>query len=146
MSEKRMETAEKVYSHTATETKPGHLFQPGKSGNPGGRPKLHRSDYLREVVYGLAQEYPVTKLLRLLAEADTIATQRASWRGKVAIAQFILEQTVGKPVARQMGDTSQHDMLSEMIAAGAADMLKHWKVAAEKQEESVDNFREESLP
>jgi hypothetical protein len=122
-----------VYSSVDTESKKGsHLWQPGQSGNPKGRPKLQRTDYSREVTYGLAQEWPIARINDLLHEADAYADHHKSWRGKLQVAEFVLNRTLGKPPVMQMGDTSQHDMLTELLQDVARDIVQQQWVVKEE--------------
>ncbi|MFB0490201.1 hypothetical protein ABIE45_002787 [Methylobacterium sp. OAE515] len=69
-------------------------FQPGQSGNPGGRPKA--SAKVRE----LAREY-TEQALQVLVQ---IATEGESEAARVAAANAILDRAYGKPTQPIDGD------------------------------------------
>ena len=69
-------------------------FQPGQSGNPGGRPKASAK------VRDLAREY-TEQALQVLVE---IATEGESEAARVAAANAILDRGKGKPTQPIDGD------------------------------------------
>jgi hypothetical protein len=78
-------------------------FQPGQSGNPGGRPKV-----LAEVKQ-LAREYTAEAISAL---ADIVKDKKAPPAARVGAAQVILDRGYGKPTQYVEASVSVLDNLS----------------------------------
>ncbi|MDR3439869.1 DUF5681 domain-containing protein [Telmatospirillum sp.] len=70
-------------------------FQPGQSGNPGGRPKVIAE------IRKLAQEHAPEAIKTLV---DICTNPKASSAARVAAANSLLDRGFGKPVQPIVGD------------------------------------------
>jgi hypothetical protein len=80
----------------------GKPFQPGQSGNPGGRPKL--PDHVRDAARAHTEK-AITVLAECLDDADA--------RVRVTAANSILDRGWGKPA--QTLDVTHSDDTAEMV-------------------------------
>lgn len=87
----------------------GKGFLPGKSGNPGGRPRSERS--LLQSMYGEDGEKLYERLDKLRRDAGTPV------RVKVQIDFFLIERLLGRVQARQEGE--REASLAELLAMHA---------------------------
>src|SRR4051812_37020165 len=78
------------------------LFEPGQSGNPGGRPKA-----LKEI-QGLARSH-APAALDLLVQ---IAKSGQSEQARVAAANAILDRAIGKPAQAITGEGGEGPVLA----------------------------------
>lgn len=96
----------------------GKPFQPGQSGNPGGRPK--KDERLRRIE-DMAREHSEAALMALLDES-------ANGKGapRVAAAQAILDRGWGRPVERkESGEPGAFaDMTDEQVEAEAKEAIE----------------------
>jgi HEAT repeat protein len=83
-------------------------FQPGKSGNPGGRPK---KDERIRAAEELAKEHTEDAMNALI---EIALDKAAPARARVTAAEVILDRGWGKPVERhEVGTPGEFDHLSE---------------------------------
>lgn len=108
MPENRQKTGRK-----ATRTS----FQPGKSGNPGGRPKLTPEEKAEELALEVAcrekTEEALATIVSLMNKADKDSV-------RLAAAQFVIERGRGKAVQSNMhggpnGAPIEHRIVAEIV-------------------------------
>jgi hypothetical protein len=92
----------------------GKRFEPGKSGNPGGRPRV-----LAEV-RDLARQHATTAIQTL---ADIASNVKAPPAARVAAATAILDRGYGKPTQPIDANVSVFDGLSPDELAGLRDAI-----------------------
>lgn len=100
---------------------PRTAFRPGRSGNPGGRP---RKDERMRGIEDLARQHSEEALLALVDEAKNGKNESA----RVAAAVAILDRGWGTPVKRsEAGDPSAFDprkLTDEQVKREAAEALR----------------------
>lgn len=91
----------------------GKPFQPGQSGNPGGRPKV------LEEIKNLAREHSETAIKTL---ADIAKDAKANHSARVAAANALLDRGYGKPLQTIEASVSLLDQMTadEQTALAAA--------------------------
>lgn len=95
---------------------PGRPFQPGQSGNPGGRPK--ESGEIRDLARQYSEEALQT-LVNIMRKADKDTV-------RIVAAQIIIERGCGKPLtAAEIAeeDRKASEELSKLSDKELADML-----------------------
>jgi hypothetical protein len=111
-SENRQKTGRKA---------PRTAFQPGKSGNPGGRPKLTPEEKAEQTALEQAcrdqTKEALKTILRLMKSADKDSV-------KLAAAQFVLERGWGKAVQLNVhggpnGEPIEHRIMVEFVKGAA---------------------------
>ena len=100
-------------------------FQPGKSGNPGGRPR--RSQEVRE----LAQEHTTAAIKKLVE----IMEKGESEQAQLMAANSLLDRGWGKPTQPLAGDPEGSALIDEHEAAILAEILR---VASAGSENGAD--------
>lgn len=79
-------------------TRPAHLFKPGKSGNPGGRPKLGDGYHsIREMCRAASPD-----MIRVLIEIATDPNCAESTR--ITAANSLLDRGYGRPAQAVTGE------------------------------------------
>lgn len=81
-------------------------FQPGQSGNPGGRPKITAE------VRDLAQQHAPSAL----AELVRLSTSSPDDRVRVAACNAVLDRAVGKPEANKPNSGAGDALLAALTA------------------------------
>jgi hypothetical protein len=109
-------------------------FQPGVSGNPGGRPKLQLLS--RAAREALAEVNPETGLTG--AEDVVVAMMKEARKGNIWAAKELREWTEGKVPTVFLGDVSHSDSgdVSRIKALLMAKLVRHQELPAADQGES----------
>jgi hypothetical protein len=92
MSENRPKTGRKA---------PRTAFLPGRSGNPGGRPKKTEEEF--QLIQACQQTAP-----KALAEIERLMMNARAEKVRLCAVAFIIERAYGKAVARL--ETSEHPL------------------------------------
>lgn len=76
---------------------------------PSSKGRTNLAPYRKGAVYlkSLAAAYPPDKIVEVIERALELAEQAESWKGYAAVAQLLLEYTVGKPKVNV--DVTHHD-------------------------------------
>jgi len=108
----------KTESKSETKIKPAHLWKPGQSGNPGGRPKV-----LAEV-RDLARLHTEDALSTL---ANIMKNEDAPPAARVSAAAHILDRGYGKPqqsivsTIRDVRQLSDDELLAYLVETDSGD-------------------------
>ncbi len=104
-------------------------FQPGVSGNPGGRPKV-----LAEV-RDLARQHTTTAVQALV---DIMQDKKAPAAARVGAATALLDRGYGKPTQPIEASVNFLDRLTPEEQAAMLAMIEHIEAQRENEESTAD--------
>ncbi len=92
-------------------TRPAHWWQPGQSGNPGGRPKTKR---ITDAIVAILEEDGADGLVR-----DAVDAAKASKKpqDKLEMVAWMADRTEGKPVQAHLVEAHVHESTAQQIVS-----------------------------
>lgn len=85
-------------------------------GGPGGPGRPSRAQEVA-MLDAIKASMPPERIQRILDDVEQFAEETKSWRAKMALAEFAVNYTIGKPVQRVQQETGGLDDVLERLSA-----------------------------